>query len=222
MDGAACIVRWNGETQQLNFVRRNIRADEFFTTLTGESSDGRGVMVLDVKSGQQWRLGPDDRASYGATLSDDGSQILYVTEIGGTPQLMLSRRDGTDWKQLTKEEQGIAEGVLSGDGRVAWASTRDDRLFRIRTDTGDVTEVLSPPVVRADSAWSLRPGSMVRLRGVRLSPDVRVEDTPLYVVSATESEIIAQVPWEAKEPDPPRGRRANGCGRRTVPQFALV
>jgi len=79
-----------------------------YSGTTGITLADRRLFVHDIATDRNWQLGPNDRASYSPTLSDDGQWILYITEINETPELMLSRRDGTDWKLLTGDASGLA------------------------------------------------------------------------------------------------------------------
>jgi hypothetical protein len=72
------------------------------------------------------------------SVSDDGALVLAT----GGDQLWIARSDGGGQRQLTREADGIRTGVLSGDGRVAYALTKGGRLLRVETATGAATELL--------------------------------------------------------------------------------
>jgi hypothetical protein len=72
------------------------------------------------------------------SVSYDGSLVLAV----GGDQLWLIGGDGADARAITREADGVRTGVLSGDGRVAYALTNGGRLLRVETGTGAVTELL--------------------------------------------------------------------------------
>lgn len=204
------LVSWSGPSRSFP-VTGAVAMDDAATTILfanrWNNSSQRRLYVYDIASGQQWQLGPDDRASYGPSLSDDGRWVLYVTNLSGTPQLMLSHPDGSNWKQVTADPSGIGEGVLSGDGRVSWAATEDGRLLRVSTDTADAVQVLAPPMLIGNS-WGVVPGSLLRLDGLRLGTDVHIEGVPVPVISASASEMDVQVPWDLPKPSGQDGNLA--------------
>jgi uncharacterized protein (TIGR03437 family) len=198
------LVPWSGAARTIPVTgATTVAIDDSLATLVYSNtyySDAEArLFVFDLASGRQWQLGPDDRASYGATMSSDGEWVLYRTELGGTPQLMFSHPDSSGWKVLTAEPSGIVEGVLSGDGQVAWAATGDGRLLRIATTTGETNEVLAPPVI-AGSSWTVVPGSLLRLDGYRHGSNVQIDGVAAPVVSTAPEEAIVQVPWDLPQP----------------------
>ncbi|MBK9167536.1 MAG: hypothetical protein IPM24_08730 [Bryobacterales bacterium] len=163
-------------------------------------TSGRRLVVLDLVTGTSAPLGPGDRASYGASVSDDGRWVLYVSVIGETPQVFHSRLDGTAWRQLTVSAEGVSEAVLSGDGAVAWVSTLDGRLLQIQTGTGEIAEVLAPPSI-GEVGGQVVPGSLLHIEGKRLGGDVHLNGRPAAIYAADATDIFAQVPWDlAEEP----------------------
>ncbi len=196
------LVPWNGPPRIFQITGAKAMDDAATTILFTnpyDNLDQARLFVYDIASGRQWQLGPDDRASYSPTLSDDGQWVLYLTKLGDTPQLMLSHPDGSNWKQLTAEAYGISSGVSSGDAHVAWAATKDGRLLRIATDNLHTDQVLAPPVF-TDSSWNVVPGSLLRLNGYRLSTNVHIEGTPVPSIAVTDSEVDVQVPWDLPQP----------------------
>jgi uncharacterized protein (TIGR03437 family) len=165
-----------------------------------ETMPRRRLFVLDVATSVTAQLGPDDRMSYGATLSNDGEWVLYISVIGETPQLFFSRPDGSAWRQLTASAEGVAEAAVSGDGRVAWVSTMAGRLLKIDTASGEISEILAPPILDAAPGW-ITPGSLMHLNGRRLGTKVRIGDHEAHIVAADDKDVFAQVPWELPAPE---------------------
>ncbi len=175
-----------------------VSMDDTATTAAVESAT-RTLRVMDIASGRMRQPSPDERANYNATLSADGTRLLYISVIGDTPQLFFSNPDGSDWKQLTVSDDGIASAALSGDARIAWAATQRGRLVEIDTQTGAVSEVLAPPLIETVDG-PLTPGSLVRIKGQRLGDKVRFDDVRGTVVTSTSTELLVQVPWEMTKP----------------------
>jgi len=173
------------------------------TVAVYETLPDRRLFVLDVATGATTQLGPNDRESYGATLSNDGQWVLYLSVIGETPRLFFSRYDGSFWKQLLPSGVGVGEAALSGDGRVAWASTEDGRLLKIDTDTREVTEILAPPVIDEVSG-RLVPGSLMHLHVWNMGNRIEMngQEAPFY--AGESSDIFVQVPWDLPKPEEER------------------
>ncbi len=204
--------------------------DDAATTVVYEpfgASGRRQLAVVDVASGRSWPLGSPHRDNYLPSVSSDGQWVLYLSKIADIPQLFFSRRDGTAWRQLTNGPSGIAEAVLSGDGRLAWAVTGDGAVIRIDTASGtaeqriaalpalDGARGVNPSIPLLEegapgSSYTITGRSLAtetatatpplpeELGGVRLMLNGRA--LPLYFVSPTR--IVFQTPWDAS-PTPP-------------------
>lgn len=203
-DGTTAIV----ETDQLELVKngiltklrdKNVAAaviDDSAATIVFETFDRRRLFVTDLKTLRTQQLGPDDRDSYQATLSADGQWVLYITRLGPIPQLFISRRDGTEWKQLTARGDGVLEATLSGDGNTAYAVTKDGSLLRIGTRSG-VTETIAGPSPAITSVQATTPGSLTLVEGTNLGHAiVQIGGLAAPVFAQSSSSIWFQVPWE--------------------------
>ena len=102
--------------------------------------------------------------------------------------------------------------ALSGDGRVAFAVTREGRLLRIEASSGAVQEIVprTPSLIGATDIVS--PGSLISMTGLGLSASSQVATPPLprtladvririagldAVIQSVSPEMIwYQVPWE--------------------------
>ena len=180
-------------------LRNNARRaviDEGGSTVVYETTGPGRLFAIDLRSGRSWQIGPDDRDSYQPTLSADGRHLAYISTIGDTPQLFLSRVDGSDWRQLTAREDGIAEATLSGSGAVAFAITGDGSILRIEGE-GRFTKTLIGPTPVVTYVWSTTPGSLTRVSGKGLANStVTVAGVATPLVRRSAEEIVFQMPWE--------------------------
>jgi uncharacterized protein (TIGR03437 family) len=180
-------------------LRDNARGaviDDHASTVVYETTDRRRLFAIDLRSDRAQQIGPDDRESYQPTLSADGRRLAYLSTIGDMPQLFVSGVDGTDWRQLTTREDGIAEATLSGNGGVAFAVTGDGSILRIEVETGIAKTLVGPtPVVGA--VWSTTPGSLTRVSGKGLANStVIVAGLATPIVRRSAEEIVFQMPWD--------------------------
>jgi hypothetical protein len=84
-------------------------------------------------------LAPD---GYSPSMTDDGRQVLYLSNRTGTPQVYLINTDGSGDQSLTNEMDGVYQAVLSGDGTVAYAVTLGGRLLKITIASAAVQELI--------------------------------------------------------------------------------
>jgi uncharacterized protein (TIGR03437 family) len=150
------------------------------------------------------------------SIDDDATAVAYVDPVDSQIHLAAPPR------QLTHEAEGIAEVTLSGDGRVAFAVTRQGRLLRIEASSGAVREIVPrTPSITSSALPSLAsygvvsPGSLVPLTGLGLSASSQVATPPLprtladvrvriagidaAIQSVSPEMIWLQVPWELPE-----------------------
>jgi uncharacterized protein (TIGR03437 family) len=170
--------------------------DDGAATIIYETQSPRRLFVLDLTTMTTQQLGPDDRASFQATLSADGQWVAYLSTLGATPQVFISHPDGSNWKQLTARDDGIVEVTLSGNGKTVFAITGDQSILHIDAATGETTTLVGPtPTIL--SVQTTSPGSLTEVRGARLedaSVNIAGISTPILGRSGTA--ILFQVPWE--------------------------
>jgi len=117
---------------------------------------------------------------YFPSMTDDGRQVLYLSNRTGTPQAWLAGIEGDGNRDVTSEPYGLAEAILSGDGTVAYALTLGGRLLRISVSSGQVQELIprtpflnlmfpSPTPYLVPFPPGLAPGKRVVLTGGGLS-----------------------------------------------------
>jgi len=81
-------------------------------------------------------------SGFAPSVTDDGRQVLYLSDRSGSAQIYMVATDGTGDRQLTNESDGITRAILSGDGTVAYAVTGHGRLIRIATAAGAIQELI--------------------------------------------------------------------------------
>jgi Tol biopolymer transport system component len=86
---------------------------------------GWDLYVTDAQARQSRRLTEHPALDYNATFSPDGTQIAFVSERDGNPELYTIQSDGSGLKRLTTEIALDDHPAWSPDGkRMAFASTR--------------------------------------------------------------------------------------------------
>jgi uncharacterized protein (TIGR03437 family) len=158
-----------------------------------------------------------DPPGFGASISDDGTQVAFL--YGQNPQVYVIRSDGTGLRQITNFPEAVKEVELSGDGSIAFAVTAANRIVRIDVTTAQWTDIVPPTPYTsqsgcciqvhrgevfsvtgsgfaADSTKALPPFPLV-LDGVEL----RVGGSPVPVAGVSQNSIDYPVPWDL--PDGP-------------------
>jgi uncharacterized protein (TIGR03437 family) len=120
-------------------------------------------------------LAPD---GYAPSMTDDGRQVLYLSNRTGTPQAYLINTDGSGDRNLTNEVDGIAQAILSGDGTAAYAVTFGGRLLKISVISATVQELI-PRTPFFSNPPSLAPGKLVSVPGVGFSTATYTATPPL-------------------------------------------
>ena len=93
-------------------------------------------------------LGSSDGLS-GLTTARDHS-IIYSSAAGGTADLWIANADGSDARQLTKDERLESQPVVTANGAtIVYASHSQGRssLWRMNIDGGQQREIVSAPVI---------------------------------------------------------------------------
>ncbi len=139
------------------------------------------------------------------SLSDDGTRALAIGESTN-----LLGPEGS----VAPAPAFATSGVLSGDGRLAFLATAENRLIRMDTASGAVTELIpaSPIVTSGDgSPWgsnSFCPGCYLRLSGTGLGPLTQrtqrllIEGRPAHVISGNQLVVGVRIPWETTVGEP--------------------
>jgi uncharacterized protein (TIGR03437 family) len=166
------------------------------------------IHVLDVSSGSDRQVA----LGYFPILAGDGQHFSYLNPNAGevlsyysANQVWLGDAVSGTVTQLTHEPEGIAEQVITGDGRTVFAATTTGRVLSIDVSSGTVTQLLdSAPSRFLTFASAVVPGSYNWLTGTSdTSLRVWIDGIPAIPLGAVlrTSEVMIQVPWEV-QPDP--------------------
>ncbi len=120
----------------------------------GQDDDRRTLLVLDTQTGEQIPIAAmpakDFRAqvvSFSQPAWDAaGTKLVYRTFDDQAQPSAVALWDATsrEGRTLLTSDEGFASAILSDDGRIVWAATLANRLFRLDLVTGDTAEILSP------------------------------------------------------------------------------
>lgn len=198
------LLLWDG--QQARTLAGKVTAatlDDAATTVAyQESAEAPGgsrlrLRVIDLAGGQVWPLGPDDRDNFAPMLSSDGAWVLYLSRTGGQPQAFFSRRDGSEWRQLTDLRSGVREAILSGDGRIAWIASDDGAVYRIDTRSGAMEERLAAsPSLSGPGAGAAGSAQFVKGSNLDTVRSVRVGGRTIEWWKADSGNLLIRLPWE--------------------------
>lgn len=164
---------------------------------------------------------PPDPIRFGAQpwFANDGS-LMYL-DRDGQPMILP---DGGVARRLATIDGGVDASILSGDGRIAWLSTRSGQLFRVRVGEDTPEEIIpTSPFVNGLGSFFALPGSVVHLTGTGLGSATRflIGDRTVPVSDINGSMATVQVPWEY-----PRGGRdtltIQGPGSPFVQRFSFT
>lgn len=152
------------------------------------------------------------------TLSDDGSIILCVSTPAGydNPQAFVMNIDGTQRRQISRESDGVASAVLSGNGRVVWLLTRTGRLVRLdaaasgqRLDlAGPLAAFLRPvyfPGTQITPSVDATPGEVLSLPASVMPGEavaISVDGIPAGVLNVDVQSVTFQTPWNIATTSP--------------------
>ncbi|MGJ5815008.1 IPT/TIG domain-containing protein [Paludibaculum fermentans] len=128
-------------------------------------------------------------------LSNDGSVITFQSER----QLFVIHSDGSGLRKLTDETDGIDYSNLSGDGRVAFATTNGGRLVRVDVETAQVTEILGRTLSPRSWLNYPSPGSALLISGSAMDQPgltVTIGGLNAPIIEAIPGQLTVQVPWE--------------------------
>ena len=158
-----------------------------------DPATGRDILLASLPAGSTTR--------FGESISNDAAEVLYLAEpaAGQPAQAWIVHPDGTGARQLTSFASGVDEAVLSGDGRTAIAVT-GGRLVSIDAAGGAVQELIpvTPTCSIGPGPASLAPGTLFPLYGTALDGGpLRLNGSPVPLVSVSTSLLWFQVPWEA-------------------------
>jgi uncharacterized protein (TIGR03437 family) len=182
------------QTERVKLLARDLRTGvETLVFLGPGGVFGGGI-------GPPLYVGPYFRPS----ISQDGRRVLFRLALSSNmPQAFVMNTDGSDLRQLTTEDASISELILSGDGRVGYATTQNGALLRIDIDSGEIQR-LSPDMPQLFTVfpnYTAVPGSRIYVRGQGLiAPEggslVSLAGVAAPVISSATNLVMLQVPWE--------------------------
>jgi uncharacterized protein (TIGR03437 family) len=128
-------------------------------------------------------------SGYAPSMTNDGRQVLYLSDRSGSAQIYMIGTDGAGDRRLTNEPDGITRAIVSGDGTVAYAVTGRGRLIRIATTAATVRELI-PASPYVGTPWNvgwtylttlpvLAPNKLVTIPGAGLATTVVTAAPPL-------------------------------------------
>ena len=159
---------------------------------------GGKAAIVDVATGAEQVIGLASHISTPA-ISADGSAVTFIAE----GQVWLYHGGATT--KLTSDSSPITDAVLSGDGRVVYASTASGRLIKVGTATGEARTVIArtPYISPALSAVA---GSAAHIGGAGFSEggsavEVAVDGQAVPILGVTATDIAVQIPWSMNAGD---------------------
>ncbi len=212
VSGPVSVLRWRpgrGVEEVLQgeyVVGLTLAGEGRYAILETGLSTQRQLWLIDFDTRQKRAVSPvrevrDSTPPAKVNISDDGSRALYFWQ-----EQSLSLWQSSDSGAMGEALPGLAPdeivraAVLSGDGRVAWAHTKENRLLRFDLDRQTSEEVLGEfPSSLSFSHGSPVPGSALTLAGGRrvAGQFVRANgfEFPLLPTERRDQTII-QMPWE--------------------------
>jgi uncharacterized protein (TIGR03437 family) len=151
---------------------------------------------------------------YAPSMSDDGAQVLYLSNRTGKAQVRIMRTAGGSDRQLTDDPDGVVRAILSGDGSMAYTVSNGGRLSKIFVATAAAQEVVPrTPFLARYQEFTLAPGKLVPLTGAGLSDsnfvsapplplslggvEVTIQGRPARILSVNPTTIMVLVPPDA-------------------------
>lgn len=141
-----------------------------------------------------------------ATSQDRGAEglIAFVTERDGAdPEIWTMRADGTDLRQLTRNDANDVQPAWSPDGsRLAFSSGRGDdaQIYVMMADGSGLRRVTDRPGVNGAPAWS-PDGRRIAFAGDQMTPGHPFDDD-IFVIDADGSGLRRLVGGTGQQADP--------------------
>ena len=172
------------------------------------SADGRHavalidseVRLLNLDSGASDRIAATASRFIFASVSADGDRVLYYSI---DPEAWFWERGASAPVALSGIPEGVAQAVISGNGAIAWVSTRSNRLLRFDLDQGSSDEILSEFPTQLFNYSSGVPGSAFRYQGSAPVAGEHFRSGGLefpVVPNSDPNTTVIQIPWELNAP----------------------
>lgn len=175
----------------------------------GPNDDQRTLVVLDTQTGQRFNvasLPPRDYRALFASFSQpvwdgSGTKLLYRSfDEKAQPTSLVVWDRGTQSSQIVlTNAEGFANAVISGDGRMVWAVTNNNRLLRLVLLAGTTDEILPPlGFLTFSLGGDAVAGSAVLLSGSGFTNGLTVLDggAKLPLLGSEPAGLWVQIPWE--------------------------
>jgi uncharacterized protein (TIGR03437 family) len=180
-----------------------------------------GAFTLLFKDG----FGPDNIHTYAdlfqPAISDDGGRVLFLMrDSASTPRqwLFVIGSDGNYPTQFGYAPEGYLEAALSGDGRIAFATTTYNRLVRFDLETGEMIELHPPSPWIGSITGGAVAGSQNIITGGGFATDsfaastfpapvalggvqVQYGRSKSPIIEVKPDRLVVQIPWEASSSD---------------------
>lgn len=165
------------------------------------------IYTIGVDGSDLQQLTDNDTYDFDPDWSPDGTQIVYVTTIGGYAEIMVMDADGGNPRQITdNREIKDTDPAWSPLGdRIAFSSDRDGDfdIYTMRPDGSDVQQVTNGEFDELNPSWSPDGSQLV----FYVQDPENLGMTDLYVVDAaggqprrlTENDVLDQ--WPDWSPD---------------------
>jgi len=177
---------WSADGKHLSYqwTPADGGCDQIYT-MKADGSDRRLVSTGKGRTTCSYYIPGTDRILFSSTHASaaacppppDHSQG-YVWPIYSTYEIYTTKEDGSDLRQLTKNDAYDAESTLSVDGKwVVFTSTRDGDLdlYKMRPDGTEVTRLTNEPGYDGGAFFS-RDGSKIVYRASRPEPGEILDD----------------------------------------------
>lgn len=155
------------------------------------------------------KLAEPQSAPFLPALSNDGSVVVFVA----AGRVLVADLGHDSWRILGDASGYATEATLSGDGRIVYATTRSNSLWKFDLVSGVALELV-PRVVVADRVLGAPvPGSLNWIQGTGLAERLQIGAPPYdasldgvrvrlggvsaAVVAVAPEQLVIQIPWEA-------------------------
>jgi uncharacterized protein (TIGR03437 family) len=140
-------------------------------------------------------------------VSEDGELAVVNEEVDGAMQLFAVRDTAgsiaaTVKRQITEEPSGIAQFVLSGDGRFVWAISNRTQILKIDVNAGEAREMVGTSVLPSTTS-DASPGGRISISGLNLAPrSARATGFPLPESLDGVRVLISGIPMRLEQVSP--------------------
>lgn len=191
--------QWAPDEKGLLYVRRSLNQSR--------------LMRIDLASGRQQALTPEDERVRFGSYSSDGSWVLFSSKHSGTWQVWRMRVDGSEREQLTRHG-GVDPRSFAGDPHVYYTKLSLTGLYRLDPSTGAEEHVTALRAYVQPSNYQISGGELWMYTRDATSPRGELLHRPLEggVAADARTRVYARFeypggyPWPLATLDPGRTR----------------